>query len=138
MPISQYSTLYAVIGTTYGGDGQTTFAVPDLRGRIPVHQGPGYLMGQVGGAEQVTLLTAELPPHGHAMQASTGTGNSASPTGNLWAQTPAKLYTTQAANAVMDPSAITQAGQGQAHQNMLPFLSINFIIAVEGLYPSRP
>jgi microcystin-dependent protein len=138
LPISQYSTLYAVIGTAYGGDGQTTFGVPDLRGRIPVHQGPGYQMGQTGGVEQVTLITAQLPQHDHVMQASTGTGSSASPTGNLWAQIPAKLYTTQAPNAVMDTSAIAQTGLGQAHENMPPFLSINFIIAVEGLYPARP
>ena len=142
LPIADYQVLYTLLGTTYGGDGITTFALPDLRGRIPINQGqsgpgPSYVMGQKGGAETVALTSPQLPSHQHAMQASTGTGNNASPTNNIWAQAPAKIYSTATAAATMDPLSVGQIGQGVAHDNMLPFLSINFIIASNGLFPSR-
>ena len=143
LPITNYEILYTLLGTQYGGDGQSNFALPDLRGRLPVHQGqqPGrqmFPLAQQGGAETVTLAPDQIPAHQHVMQASTGTGSSPTPTNNLWAQTPAHLYTTATTPAAtMDPSVIGQAGQSQAHENMLPYLSINFIIAYQGLFPPQ-
>jgi len=143
LPISDYETLFTLVGAQYGGDGSTNFALPDLRGRVPVHQGqppqrPPFALAQQGGAETVTLTTGQIPAHQHAMQASTGVGTSSTPTNNLWAQTPAHLYTTATTPAAtMDPSVIGPAGQNQAHDNMLPYLSINFIIAYQGLFPQQ-
>ena len=137
LPIAQNDALYAVIGTTYGGDGQTTFALPDLRGRIPVHQGPSYPLGQVAGTEQVTLALGQLPAHTHVAQASTANGDNADPTNRIWAQAPAKTYTTAAPDTTMHASSLSPAGGSMPHENMLPFLSVNFIIAVTGLFPSH-
>lgn len=141
LPISQFDALYNLIGTTYGGDGVSTFALPDLRGRVPMHQGSSYVQGQSGGSETVTLQTAHLPSHSHLPLAD-GTGaNSPSPVGAVWGNaggngTP---YSDQtgAANAPMSSQAVGVAGGGQPHENMLPFLCVNFIIAVFGIYPSQ-
>ena len=138
--ISQYEALYALIGTTYGGDGQTTFAVPDLRGRLPIHMGNGYLLGQTGGTEQVTLVSSQLPAHTHVPNASSATAASASPENAFWATSSASNvtpYSTKAPNATMNPALISPVGGNQPHDNMMPFVTVSFIIATEGVYPSQ-
>jgi microcystin-dependent protein len=139
LSIAQNDALYALLGTTYGGDGQVTFALPDLRGRVPIHQGQGpglyaYIIGQSGGSESVTLTAGELPVHGHAAACSSNPGTTADPTNNYWAASAdLKPYTDQAPNASM----LQAAGGSQSHENMLPFLTVSFIIALEGIFPSR-
>lgn len=143
--IAQNTALFSLLGTTFGGDGQTTFGLPDLRGRVPIHQGQGpglspYVMGQVSGAETVTLLSSQLPAHNHTVTCSTGGGNAVAPANNFWASEPnaeAASFSNAAANTAMSPAAIGLSGGGQAHDNMAPFLCLSFIIAVEGVFPSR-
>jgi microcystin-dependent protein len=142
LSISQNDALFALIGTTYGGDGQTTFALPDLRGRIPVHvgQGPGlssYVLGQSGGAETVTLTTQQLPAHTHAAQAQSAAGNQAAPGGGVWAASGQNQFSSNAPNAAMSNAAIGSAGGSQPHDNAMPYQVISFIIALEGIFPSR-
>lgn len=143
LQIAQYDALFSLIGTTYGGDGQTTFALPDLRGRLPVSagQGPGLSQrtpGQSGGAEAVTLATATMPAHTHLPQATTGTGSSPSPAGTIWAATSAgAAYTVSTPTVPMRGDLISMAGSSQSHDNLMPFQCINFIIALEGVYPTR-
>ena len=137
LPIAQYDVLFNLIGTTYGGDGQNTFGLPNLASRIPYHQGAGYVLGQLGGVEQVTLTQQQLPVHTHAANASTANGDQAGPAGNVWAAGTLSGYTsTQPANVTMNPAALSAAGGSQPHENMPPFLCLNFIIATEGIYPS--
>lgn len=140
--IAQNTALFALIGTTYGGDGQTTFALPDLQGRMPVHQGQGpgltpRVIGQTGGTETVTLLSSQMPAHTHPMNANSGAGDSSVPTGNFFAASASNIYSNSAPNAVMNASSTNAAGGNQPHENMSPFLAINFIIALEGIFPSR-
>ena len=143
MPISQYDALFSLIGTTYGGDGQTTFALPDLRSRVPIHQGQGpglsgYVIGQNGGAEAVTLLTTQLPVHTHPAMGNSDAGTNTDPTGGVWASGSTSTYIAGAsANTNMNPTSISGSGGGQPHDNMLPFLTLNFCIALEGIYPSQ-
>ncbi len=139
VPISQYDTLFSLIGTIYGGDGQTTFALPDLRGRVPVHFGNGFIQGQTGGAETVTLAAMQLPVHSHVPQANSGNGTSTDPTNNYWAAQPALLQYSAAAseNVSLPVTAIGSSGGNQPHNNMIPFLGIDYIIATEGIYPSQ-
>src|ERR1017187_1547170 len=135
--ISQNQTLFNLIGTTYGGDGQNTFALPDLQGRFPVHQGSGYLIGQKAGVETVTLNTNQIPSHSH-VPASSGTGGSDNPTGNYWgASTGGKLYSTNTPNLTMNNAAIGITGGSQPHDNMQPFLCIIYIISLFGIFPSQ-
>jgi microcystin-dependent protein len=139
LPINDYIPLFSVIGTTYGGDGISNFMLPDLRGRVPIHMGNNYALGQTGGLEQVSLLELNLPAHSHTVQAS-DTGGSDTPSGLAWGQvTTANVY----ADAVtfmqqMSNLGISVAGQGQPHDNMSPFLCVNFIIAWTGIFPSPP
>jgi len=144
LSIAQNDALYALLGTTYGGDGQNTFALPDLRSRVPVHQGTGaglssYTLGQMGGAETVTLTTATIPAHSHAAKESSAGSGSSDPTGNFWASSPTtKQYaTTPTPNTFMASNATSSAGGGSPHDNMVPFLAVSFIIAIQGLYPSQ-
>lgn len=143
LAISQYSALFSLIGTTYGGNGTTTFALPDLRGRAPIHQGQGAglsnrVIGQALGAESVTLLASQLPAHGHVQQASTNAVSSGSgPTAVPGTATLTSFYGNAAPQADMAASAVDVSGGSQPHNNMAPFQVINFIIAVEGVYPSR-
>jgi microcystin-dependent protein len=143
LAIAQNAVLFNLLGTTYGGDGQTTFALPDLRGRVPVHQGTSpssgatIVQGQMGGAEQVTLTLGQLPAHGHALQATAADGASADPTNNVWAESDARTFSTAAPNGVMDPSALSPTGGGQAHSNLMPYVAVNFIISLSGLFPSQ-
>ncbi len=144
LPIDQNTALFSLIGTTYGGDGQVTFALPDLRGRIPVHQGfspngVSFVMGQIAGAETVTLNTSQLPAHTHAAAASDGTVGTPqnSPTNAFWNKWTGSGYSTSAANNVMNPVTVGNAGGNQPHENMPPFLVINYVIALFGIFPSR-
>ena len=134
LPISQYDALFNLIGTTYGGDGQQSFAVPNLQGRIPVHVGSGFTLGQTGGVETVTLNTNQLPVHTHQPIAA-AVAQSQSPNNNYWASYANMNYSTQAPAAPMAPNALSLSGGNQPHNNMPPYLAINFIIATEGIYP---
>ena len=144
LSISQYDTLFSLIGTTYGGDGQTTFNLPDLRSRIAVHTGTGstgssYVLGQAGGAENVALTTAQLPTHTHPAQCNNGAGDASTPAGNFWAGNANSGILQFAAtnDSTMSASQISQTGSTQPHNNVMPYLAINYIIALEGIYPAR-
>ncbi len=141
LPISEYEALYNLIGTTYGGDGQQTFGVPNLQCRIPFHQGTGagntLVIGQLSGSETVTLTTSQLPIHTHALAASSAGGTQPSPAAGLWAQSTLDQFSTEANSHTMDPSTIVATGGSQPHDNMPPFLVINFIISLYGVYPSQ-
>jgi microcystin-dependent protein len=137
LPIAENQVLFALIGTIYGGDGQTTFALPDLRCRLPMHQGSGLPLGRAGGSETVTLAVSELPGHSHPTGASSGSGSQGGPAGAIWAAATAKIYAGGPANAPMHPSAVAVAGGSQPHDNTSPFLAVNFIVALEGMFPAR-
>lgn len=137
IPIDQNDALFNLIGTTYGGDGQTTFALPNLQSRIPVHVGPGFALGQAAGAESVTLTTSQIPAHSHVPLAQSAQGTQASPQNNFWAQTGSTQYTNTAPSLTMDPGALGSSGGSQPHDNMVPFLVINFIISLFGIFPSQ-
>lgn len=142
LSIAENPVLFDLIGTTYGGDGVTTYALPDLRGRTPVHQGNGgastYVIGQQGGVETVTVTTTQIPAHRHAMLASTAAASSTQgPAEVLGSSTAMNFYGTGTPTMAMDPNAITQAGGGQPHQNMPPFVALSFIIALYGVFPSQ-
>lgn len=142
LPISENETLFQLIGTTYGGDGQNTFALPDLRGRVPVHQGTfqgmSWNVGLAGGVEQVTLTTQQIPAHSHAVLASTATGTSRNPVPDAAPAVAAgDAYVSSLDPVPLNAQAITSTGGSQPHENMQPFLSINFIISLFGVYPSQ-
>ncbi|GIP23438.1 phage tail protein [Paenibacillus sp. J22TS3] len=144
LPISENEPLFALIGTTYGGNGVTTFALPDLSGRLPVHTGQSrvdgitYLLGQKAGVEAVTLTTNQLPRHSHPINANMSSGELVDPTNNVWGLSSSmKPYSSAAPTGSMSPSAIRPAGNSQPHSNMMPYLPISFIIALNGVYPSR-
>ena len=137
LSISEYDVLFNLIGTTYGGDGVNTFALPNLASRIPYHQGSGYVLGQTGGVEQVTLTSQQMPSHTHTAYANQGSADQSGPGGNLWGAGSLSAYTSdQAPDVTMNPKALLPAGGSQPHDNMPPFLCLNFIIATEGIYPS--
>lgn len=145
LSIASNTALFSLLGTMYGGNGTTTFQLPDMRGRVIVGTGTGpglsaYAQGQTGGAESVTLTTAQMPSHSHALGAVTIEGDSASPTNNLPANTKIldKEYSTQDANTTLKSDAVKLSGGSQPHENRPPYLSLKCIIAVEGIYPSRP
>jgi microcystin-dependent protein len=143
MPISQNAALFSLIGTTYGGDGVNTFALPDLRSRVPMSQGQGpglssYIIGESEGEETVTLTLPQIPAHRHVLQAVNAIGSFPDPVNSEWAELSAvNAYSSIATNASMDAGAIGTNGGSQPHDNMLPFLAINFIIALFGIFPSR-
>jgi microcystin-dependent protein len=140
LAISQNDALFNLIGTTYGGDGVQTFALPDLRGRVPVHQASGYVLGQVSGSETVTLVTSQLPQHSHLLAASSNAATADSPQGNYPAQWSDMQYSNpsvQPANASMNSGVMTAVGNNQPHDNMMPYQCISFIIALYGIYPSQ-
>ena len=140
LAISEYETLFNLIGTTYGGDGQSTFALPDLSSRVPIHAGTGgggsFVIGQFGGVETVTLTQSQIPAHNHVPRASLATGTQTSPAGNVWASSANLPFSSNAPSAAMDAAAIGNAGGSQPHDNMQPFLAINFIISLFGIFPS--
>ncbi len=140
LPINQNQSLYSLLGTTYGGDGRTSFALPDLRSRTPIHRGDGHSLGQKSGAETVTLTAAQIAAHNHAAKASSSVQNSGVATGHVLAQTDvAQIYRNPepATTVAMRSGSITNAGGGQAHSNMQPFITLSFCIALQGLFPSR-
>ncbi|MBE7472654.1 MAG: phage tail protein [Anaerolineae bacterium] len=137
LPISENETLFQLIGTTYGGDGQSTFALPDLRGRIPVHQGNGFILAETGGAEEITLTVSQIPAHSHPLLASANNASSANAVGNVLAQTPSYTpYFAASANTPFSPNAVSPVGGSQPHTNFQPYLCINFIISLFGIFPS--
>jgi microcystin-dependent protein len=136
--IDQNPTLFQLIGTTYGGDGQNNFALPNLQSRVPVHVGPNFALGQSGGAETVTLTTNQIPAHSHVPQCNSGAGTQASPTGNVWASSSLGQFDdTATVDGNMAPQALGSAGGSQPHDNMLPFLVVNFILSLFGIFPSQ-
>ncbi len=145
LSISQNELLYSLLGTTYGGDGQTTFALPDLRGRVPLHMGTNpqtgtqYVQGQRAGVEMVTLVKNQLPAHTHPVfaQTLTDTVQTGTPTNATWAPSDFNRFSTNPPDGSMSPGAITSQGGSQPHDNMMPFLTVSFIIATEGIYPSQ-
>ncbi len=137
LPISGNETLFNLIGTTYGGDGQSTFALPDLRGRVPLHQGNGIILAETGGAEQITLTVNQIPIHSHALLATGSTAADANAQANLPAQASAFFpYLNAAGVAVMAPQAVGSTGGSQPHNNFQPYLCVDFIISLFGLFPS--
>lgn len=136
LPISEYETLFQLIGTTYGGDGQNTFAVPDLRSRLPIHQGNGFILAETGGVESVTLTVNQIPAHGHALLASSDVPTGSSPSGAVTGQAAAKFYRAGTAATALNPAIITSVGGSQPHSNMQPYLCVNFIISLYGIFPS--
>jgi len=137
LPISEYETLFQLIGTTYGGDGQSTFALPDLRGRLPVHMGNGFILAETGGAEQITLTVNQIPAHSHPLLASTSGGTLSSPVNNLLAESVAiNPYIQDQANSNMNAAAVSAVGGSQPHTNFQPYLCIDFIISLFGIFPS--
>jgi microcystin-dependent protein len=146
LSISQNTALFSLLGTTYGGNGTTTFNLPNMQSRVPIHAGQGtglspYVLGQQAGAENVTLLTTQIPAHTHTVNCNTAGGNQASPSGNLPAveSTGTSLdYSNAAANATMNATMIPPSGgSNQPHSNIQPYLVVNFIIALQGIFPSR-
>lgn len=143
LAIADNETLFQLLGTTYGGDGQNTFALPDLRGRVPVHQGSGpglsnRVIGQSGGTERVMLTAAQMPTHTHAAMASKAAAQAAAgPSGNVLAASSVNLYGNGPPTTAMGAGAVAPAGDGQAHDNMAPFQAIHYIIALVGVFPSQ-
>ena len=137
LAISENDTLFNLIGTTYGGDGQSTFALPDLRGRLPIHQGNGFILAQNGGVEEVTLTVPQIPAHSHAFLASANNASAANAAGKLLAQTPSYTpYIALSANSALSANAVGSTGGSQPHTNFQPYLCVSFIISLFGIYPS--
>lgn len=144
IPISENDTLFNLIGTTYGGDGQTTFNLPDLRGRLPMHQGQGaglssYVIGQNGGVENVTLTTNQIPAHTHAPLSVSGNGNQSTPQNGVWAGVANSIYTSNQPSTTFNFNALLggNAGGSQPHENLMPFLAVSFIISLFGVFPTQ-
>ncbi len=138
LAISNNETLFNLIGTTYGGDGLSTFALPDLRGRLPVHQGGGLTLAQTGGTETVTLTTTTIPAHSHPYLASTSPGGTNDPTGNVLAAAVAgSAYVQMAPTTPLAATSIGSTGGSQPHDNMQPYLCVSFIISLFGVFPSQ-
>lgn len=137
LSIAQYDALFSLIGTTYGGNGQTTFGVPDLRGRTPLHTGSGYVLGQVGGVETVTLTTGTIPVHNHVVSVTSSSQTAAKPNNNYLAAGPQAYATGVNPNTTLASSSIAPAGGTQPHSNLQPYLTLNWIISLFGVYPSQ-
>lgn len=139
VPISEYETLFNLIGTTYGGDGQETFALPDLRGRLPIHQGNGFVLAETGGVEEVTLTVNQIPSHTHPMLASNNTAGGTAPAGMVFGAGPEVTVTAFGSDAPLtslSPTVVTSIGGSQPHTNFQPYLCVNFIISLFGIFPS--
>ncbi len=135
---SQYDVLFQLIGTTYGGDGQSTFALPDLQGRLPIHQGNGFILAETGGAEEVTLTVQQLPAHNHVFLASTALANSNTPANNVLGQSSTfQMYIQQPPSASLAPQAMSAVGGSQPHSNFQPYLCVDFIISLFGIFPTQ-
>ena len=140
LPINQNQALFSLLGTTFGGNGQTTFGLPDLRGKTPIHVGSGHTLGEQGGQQSHTLSIAELPTHTHVANGSSSTADAAIPTGNLLGvvdnTTFGNAYATATNLVALNAQAVSNVGGSQAHLNMQPFLTLNFCIALQGIFPS--
>ena len=137
LPINQNQALFALLGTNYGGNGQVNFALPDLRGRVPIHSSPSHWLGRVGGEQAHTVSIAELPVHTHPVAASSSTtGGSAGPSGRHLGGGN-NVYRPGSASTSLHPASVSSVGGGQAHQNMQPFLTLSFCIALQGIFPSQ-
>lgn len=137
LPINQNQALFSLLGTTYGGNGQTNFALPDLRARTPIHTGSGFLLGQLGGEQAHTLTLSEMPTHAHVPQASANPGTTLVPSGGvLLSKRAAEIYHSPTNLGAMNTATVTNTGGSQAHLNMQPFLTLNFCIALQGIFPS--
>jgi microcystin-dependent protein len=138
LPISEFETLFNLIGTTYGGDGQSTFALPDLRGRLPIHMGGGFTLAENGGVEQVTLTTQQIPTHSHSLNATTNIANQNSASGALLAQPTVMIpYFGATGTQTLAANSIGSVGGSQPHSNFQPYLCIDFIISLFGVFPSQ-
>ncbi|MGA7733093.1 MAG: tail fiber protein [Chloroflexia bacterium] len=139
LPINQNQALFSLLGTMYGGNGQTTFALPNLQGRVPIHMGAGYIEGQAGGEMVHTIKTGEMPTHNHVLSASSSQGDNPNSTGAVLGSPLNLSYRPLPDNALvaMSPASIGSVGGGQPHDNMQPFLVLNFCIALQGAFPSR-
>jgi microcystin-dependent protein len=138
LPISENETLFQLIGTTYGGDGQSTFGLPDLRGRVPVHQGSGFTLAETGGAEEVTLTVPQIPAHNHAMIVSLDNAGGSAVSGNVTGQVGAtQIYREVPPNAPLATTALGATGGSQPHTNFQPYLCVDFIISLFGIFPSQ-
>jgi microcystin-dependent protein len=137
LPINQNQALFSLLGTTFGGDGRVNFALPDLRGRTPIHVGSGHTLGERGGEQAHTLSIAELPEHTHVLNASASAANALSPQNNILARTEnSRIYGPASSLVAMSPSSVANVGGSQAHLNMQPFLTLSFCIALQGIFPS--
>lgn len=139
--VSDYDALFSLIDTNYGGDGRTTFALPDLRGRLPIHQGNGVVLAETGGSEEITLTVNQIPSHSHPALASSAVASSTDPAGNITARVTAAAvfpYGTDNPAQMLSPKAMTPVGGSQPHTNFQPYLCVNFIISLYGVYPTRP
>lgn len=142
LPINQNQSLYSLLGTTYGGDGRTSFALPDLRGRTPIHTGRSngggeHMLGQKSGEETHTLQANEMPNHDHVLEAVVEDGNLTNPTGSYLARSVTEVYRDPTSLGAMRSGTVANVGGGQAHENMQPYIAVNFCIALQGLFPSR-
>lgn len=138
LPISENETLFQLIGTTYGGDGQSTFALPDLRGRLPIHQGNAFVLAQTGGVETVTLTLAQLPAHSHAFLGSNDIANDSNPKSHVVAQASSFFpYLNAPPTVVAAPASAGATGGSQPHDNLQPYLCVSFIISLFGIFPSQ-
>jgi microcystin-dependent protein len=139
LPISENETLFQLIGTTYGGDGQSTFALPDLRGRLPMHQGNGFILAETGGAEEITLTVSQIPLHTHPAVGTNNVGNSTSPNNKVFASgsvVSTQPYGSDAPLSPLAPTSVSSVGGSQPHTNFQPYLCVDFIISLFGLFPS--
>jgi microcystin-dependent protein len=137
LPINQNQALFSLLGTTYGGNGQTTFALPDLRGQVPIMVGSGHTQGEKGGAQAVTLTVSQLPTHTHVLSGTNTNGTAIIPTGNLLAGSPNQLYIAPQNLTALNAATVGNTGGSQAHLNMQPFLVVTFGIALQGIFPSQ-
>lgn len=137
LPINQNQALFSLLGTTYGGNGQTTFALPNLQGRVPIHFGSGFLLGESAGEETHTLTAAELPAHTHPVVASSNVPTQPGPVNNFWPNGGGAIPYASNSDTTMDPQAVAPLGGGQAHENRPPFLVVNFCIALQGIFPPQ-
>jgi microcystin-dependent protein len=137
LAISEFETLFNLIGTTYGGDGQSTFALPDLRGRVPIHFGNSFTLAETGGVESVTLTVSQIPAHAHPLLASTASANSTDPTGRLVAKPDKNLYRPGTPTVNLAPQVVGSTGGSQPHNNFQPYLCVDFIISMFGIFPSQ-
>lgn len=136
LPISENETLYNLIGTTYGGDGQSTFGLPDMRGRLPLHQGNGFVLAQAAGVEEVTLTVAQIPAHTHSVLVSSAAARQSGAAGNVLAQpSAADLYVEAAPSVALAATAVSSTGGSQPHSNLQPALCVSFIISLFGIFP---